>query len=394
VIAVPKREPLKSCMQNGLASARIAFVDDDPRVQDSVCDALQRHEPNLIIERFDCGINFFDHYRQTKHLPPDIVLLDIFLGTKETGFDILEAALPLPMFENTLFVSFSAYTGSNDERWLGYLGFDHSIDKGDIPWDDLAELLATFLTRRQESLSQRAPLKNLIAAVRELSRLRLRTSILEKNFITRLIAPNVFALLENNPGKLEPKLENATIGFADIRGFVQLMNRTEIAQINDILKHFFTFASKTILDEKCFIDKFIGDAVMWFNYGVNAKEAANSCICVAVKIAQGLEALNKEIQNAIHLKVKLNVGFGVASGTCAIGMFGSPEHRIQYSTIGPAVNLASRLCSEAKNGQVLIGGDVIKYCTFATRRIGFKSVKGFDHKVEIRAVEVPAEERV
>ena len=199
----------------------------------------------------------------------------------------------------------------------------------------------------------------------------------------------MFKILDSDPKALEPKYQDIAIGFADIRGFTQLANRLQIQQVNKILELFFEHAVQCSTKENGFIDKFIGDQVMWFHHSGSIEKSSEQCIKAAINIQNGIKELNKTIKEKLHQKIEIQVGIGVTCGNAVVGIFGAPKYRIQYSVLGPPVNLAARLCSEAKGGELLIGGDIIEYCYYQTRKIGFQTIKGFDHQVELLKVIIP-----
>jgi class 3 adenylate cyclase len=69
-----------------------------------------------------------------------------------------------------------------------------------------------------------------------------------------------------------------------------------------------------------------------------------------------------------------------------VGIFGAPQQRIQYSIIGPPVNLASRMCSLAGKGEICVGDRIIEFCELPMKSAGFRAIKGFDYKVEVRKI--------
>jgi adenylate cyclase len=375
-----------------LKGAYIVVVDDEPSVLIRMLRLLNRSGAEA--KGFSDGTEFLNFFLNGAARRPDLVLLDIQLPGKN-GCEVLVDALVSNQFPTTVFASFTGYLGEPDFKWLEHIGFDGHVEKDYIGFDapnkrtGRLNQVESLLTKRKALLTQRDPYRNLSAAVRELSRLRLRTAILINDYITKLVSPDVFAILDSDPTKLSPTLRSITVGFVDIRHFVQLMNRSEMGLIDETLKIFFDFACECILEGNGSVDKFIGDAVMWFHQSSDPNQAAQDCLKVAIKIIQGIPTLRGQIKSQLHFSLPLEVGIGAASGTCAVGIFGSPQYRIQYSVIGPAVNLASRLCSEAKAGQILIGGGIIEHCDWSTRKVGFKQIKGFDHEVEVRSLMIP-----
>jgi adenylate cyclase len=212
---------------------------------------------------------------------------------------------------------------------------------------------------------------------------------LEENYIKKLISPEVFALLEKSPETLAPKYQAVAVGFADVRDFTRLSNRLETFQVSNVLQLFFKHAALLVRQGGGFLDKFIGDSVMWFHQAGSIKASCAECLETAAKIISNMDALNEVIQRRLHLKLRIEIGMGMACGNAAVGIFGAPEIRIHYGVLGPPVNLAARLCSEAPAGTLLIGGEAIEHCAYETTPVAFQAIKGFDHEVEVRKVQVP-----
>jgi len=366
-------------------------VDDIPDFVASMTELFQDCWGYSKISGFCSGPDFLEHYRKGENEPPDIVFLDIDLPYMN-GLDVLKCALLDDIFKETIFVAISEYLRSVDREWLGYIGFDDYNPKP-CDMESLRTIIQQTAQDKKSILARRNPYKNLFAVVEELSNLRLRKAVLENNFVKRLISPEVFELLDTSPKNLTPKYSDAAVGFVDIRGFTQLMNHIQIDQVDELLKLFFESAYKYIVDGGGYLDKFIGDEVMWFHVGDVISDISKRCIQVGSAIISGNGELNRRIQSKLHQRIRINVGVGIACGTCAVGVFGAPKHRIQYSLLGPAVNLASRLCSEARSGELLVGGGIIEHCMHNTRRIGFRTIKGFDHEIEIRKVVIPKTKR-
>jgi class 3 adenylate cyclase len=133
---------------------------------------------------------------------------------------------------------------------------------------------------------------------------------------------------------------------------------------------------------------------MWFHHGKDPERLCEAAIAVACDILSSVSALNEEVRKKSHTVIKLNLGIGLANGQCALGIFGAPEHRIQYSIIGPPVNLASRMCSLAGKNQITIGGRIIDHCKLPMTPPGFKKVKGFEHPVEVRKISLHKKPRL
>lgn len=370
-----------------LNKIKIAIVEDEKN-QREIMEMIFVSEGCHNVTSYPSGEEFLKVYQEFPPAAPDIVILDINMSGM-SGFDVLREALKNGAFSQTLFVAISAHMTANDSRWLKDIGFEHIILK---PYrvEELLNGIKSLLEVRDVVVSRRdLHQREMSAAVQELSNLRLRSSVLENNYIKKLISPKVFHILDSSPDSLIPQDRTVAVGFADIRDFTQLMNSLQIQQVSEVLKLFFEQAIESVTKENGHLDKFIGDEVMWFHESLSVEESCNQCIKAAARIIKGISKLNKAIQKRLHLKLGIQVGIGVACGTAAVGIFGAPKYRIQYTVLGPPVNLAARLCSEARAGEVLIGGEAIEHCLFKSKKIGFRTIKGFDHEVELRSVVIP-----
>ena len=366
-------------MQN---AGTIAIVDDEIDIVEPISVYLKNSGYNVTVHK--SGIDFLEYYKQSESISPDIVFLDIEMPHMN-GLEVLEHSFQNLKLLQSIFVSFTGYLKEGDSRWLGFMGFDANIPKT-IKIDQVLANVKNLIQNKNDIIAKRNPYKNLLAAIHELSHLRLRSAVLENNYIKKLISPEVFDILDTDPNSLIPQNRDIAVAFVDIRDFTKLMNMLPLQQVNQILRLFYEVVVEGVTKEKGFIDKFIADEVMWFHQSDSLEECSKQCIRSAIDIKKGIKELNKEIRNAIHPHIELRVGMGLACGPAAVGIFGTPKYRIQYSILGSPVNLASRLCSEARAGEILIGGDIIQYCSYKTRNIGFRIMKGFEQEVELRSL--------
>jgi adenylate cyclase len=367
----------------------IVIVDDDQDLAGPLTEILGRHDTRYSVSNFQSGQAFLEYFSAAERKAPDLVLLDLKLGKLEdlSGLQVRKQASLSGAFESTLFIAFSGYLSDIDRHWLVELGFDAYLHKG-CTFPLMIETIRSLLSEKAELLARREPYKNLFAVIDELSRLTVRKSVLEKDYIERLISPEVFRLMETNPDSLQPRNTEAAIGFVDIRDFTQLMNRIDIRQVSIILELFVDYISGQVASAGGFVDKFIGDAVMWFHHGSEVAAINRACVQVAVGIQRNIGRLNKQIQARLHQRIPIHLGVGIASGTCAVGLFGGARHRKQYTVLGSPVNLAARLCSDARSGEVLAGGSLLQNCDTPSRPAGFRTVKGFDYEIEVRRLSV------
>ncbi len=152
------------------------------------------------------------------------------------------------------------------------------------------------------------------------------------------------------------KLAQATILFSDVRGFTKLCEGLHPEALVTMMNDYFTFMADVIKGNFGIIDKFIGDAVMaLFGVPTSTGKDAENAVQGAIAMLQALELFNSDRLADGHLP--FNIGIGLATGEVVAGQLGSPE-RMNYTVIGNAVNLSSRIESLTSNygAQLLVCG--------------------------------------
>lgn len=136
--------------------------------------------------------------------------------------------------------------------------------------------------------------------------------------------------------------------FADLTGFTTMTERLGAERTYEIVEAFFRMANGALLRNDAFIDKYIGDAVMaFFNVPIRNPRHSRSAVAAALGIQAGM----KQLSEALGVELKARVG--VAAGYARVGHVGSTDRK-DYTAIGDVVNLAARLETSARPGEVLI----------------------------------------
>ncbi len=176
------------------------------------------------------------------------------------------------------------------------------------------------------------------------------------------VSPDLVNQLSDDPDRLILGGERRPLSilFSDVRGFTTISEsfKDNPAGLTHLMNRFLTVLSDAILHFGGTIDKFMGDAVMAFwNAPLDEPDHVRLSCRSALKMLADVEELNKareaegrETGEIIH---RIDVGIGINTGDCVVGNMGS-ETRFDYTALGDAVNLASRLEGQSKTYGVRI----------------------------------------
>jgi len=147
-----------------------------------------------------------------------------------------------------------------------------------------------------------------------------------------------------------------TLLFSDIRNFTSIAAGMDTNDVLEMLNQCFSVSSDSIFKFDGTIDKFIGDAVLAvFGSPDPDPQQHGNALRAALRMQEAMAELNR--QRAARGQMTCEIGIGVHCGEVLHGFVGAAE-RMEFTVIGNVVNRASRYCSGAKAGEILISSEV------------------------------------
>jgi len=202
--------------------------------------------------------------------------------------------------------------------------------------------------------------------------------------LKRFFAPAVAdaILTAGEQSILTPHRREICYVFVDLRGFTAFTDSAEPEEVQAVLHDYHATMGPLIAEHEGTLDRFAGDGILvFFNDPLPTVEPAKRAARMAIDMRARFGPLREQW---LETGYDLDLGLGIAKGYGTLGAFGF-EGRFDYSAIGGVVNLAARLCGEAKAGQILIDqrmraalGDA-----FASEPVGRMTLKGFVQPVPV-----------
>ena len=204
--------------------------------------------------------------------------------------------------------------------------------------------------------------------------------------LSKYLSPQLYtSIFEGKKiARIESHRKKLTVFFSDMVGFTAKTDSMQPEDLSYVLNGYLNRMAEIILEHGGTLDKFIGDAVLVF-YGDpethGPAEDAQRSIAMALEMRWAIETLKREWSEH-GINPDFSVRSGIATGFCTVGNFGS-ESRMEYTIIGGVVNLASRLESSAKPGEILISQETATLVedVFQLEPVGEIQVKGLARPV-------------
>lgn len=183
------------------------------------------------------------------------------------------------------------------------------------------------------------------------------------NRLRRFLPEPVAAMIVNAGGGstlLNSQRRTVTVLFADLRGFTAYANAVAPEQVIATLNAFHQVSGPLIENAGGTLERFLGDGLLvLFNAPLPCEDPAGQALALAEQMQ---DAFPNAVRPFQYRSTRIGLGIGIATGKATLGQIGF-EGRLDYAAIGPAPNLAARLCDKAGSGQILL-------CEATARAIG------------------------
>jgi adenylate cyclase len=301
----------------------IGIIDDDPSVQDVLKAFLERESYRVTVSSsYDEALAL----AKDKEKRFDAFLMDIQVGGR-SGIELCHNIRALELHRHTPIICFT----SQDDPQVLLSAFNAGADD--------------FISKPINFVSLLARLKLQLQKTDYFKKLERAQAML-----SRYLSPRVanvaleYSQTETVPAPVEC---NVAICFTDIRNFTARSEEMDPGELFKAVSENLARQVEIVYKNGGYIDKFNGDGIMAVFDGEDM--VLKSCRC-ALEILEHASRSNTG-------EDKFPIGIGIHVGRVMMGNIGSPDH-LDYSVIGPAVNLAARLCGFAQSGTIIVSASV------------------------------------
>ncbi len=204
--------------------------------------------------------------------------------------------------------------------------------------------------------------------------------------LSRFLPPELVQEISEGRSRFNEAAErcDVTVLFADLCSFTLATERLGAENVSRILNHFLASMTEVIFRHGGTIDKFIGDGIMVI-FGapthISTEDQAQRAVACAASMMKELERLNRDWR--IEFQWEFQMRIGVHQGASIVGTFGG-DRRADYTVVGSAVNIASRIEAAAEPNQILLTATVAKHLQSALiRPAGSRRLRGVSGDVDV-----------
>lgn len=345
--------------------ARILIVDDNPDNLDIFRHRLAAHNYEILT-----ATDGEEALAVAREKQPDLILLDVMMP-KMDGIEVCRHLKADPSLPFMPIIMVTAKAGSQDVVTALEAGADEyltkPVDHGPLvarvksmlrvkALNDTVQAQSAKLVEWNTTLEKRV--NEQLSQLERLSRL--------KRFFSPQLAEAILTGGADDP--LATHRREVVVVFLDLRNFTTFAELSEPEEVMRVLREYHAEMGKLILEHEATLERFTGDGMMiFFNDPVVVPNPAERALRMAVAMRDRVNEMSIGWRKHGY---DLLLGIGIAQGYATIGAIGF-EGRVDYGAVGTVTNLASRLCGEAKGGQILTHG---------------KTLSEFEHLVEAEPI--------
>lgn len=199
-------------------------------------------------------------------------------------------------------------------------------------------------------------------------------------FMSRFLSPEVARLVSHAglQAAMQERQLTLTVVACDLRGFSRFASEVPSGRVIQVLREYYDAVGQVVAQYGGTIKDYAGDGVLVLvGAPIALPDHAARAVALAHQLRAACEAL---IPRWAALGPRLGIGVGVATGSVTVGVIGGSA-RLEYTAVGAAVNLASRLCELAGDGEILVDRQTVQLAGAEAQERAPISFKGFDEPV-------------
>jgi len=314
----------------------------------------------------------------------DLVLLDIMMPDLN-GYEVLERMRSSPELRNIPVIMISGIGELDSVVRCIELGAEDYLPKPFEPTLLRARVRATLERKRlhdqvvaqaADLASQAAELANwnktleqrVADQLGEIERMGRLRRFLSPQVADLIVASGMEKLLQSHRGEI-------TALFCDLRGFTRFSETSDPEDVMVLLRDYHAVIGQIVIKYGATLEHFAGDGVMMiFNAPVPIDKPQLQAVRMALEMRDAMGTFTQKWRRLGH---DIGFGIGISHGFATLGTIGF-EGRFDYAAVGTVSNIASRLCDEAKPGQILISPRVLMAVedTMKVELVGELTLKG------------------
>jgi adenylate cyclase len=212
-------------------------------------------------------------------------------------------------------------------------------------------------------------------------------------FLARFLSPQLVRMVRERglAGTMQQDRVQLSIMACDLRGFTAFAETAAPEDVIHFLREYYEMVGQAVTDSGGSILGFAGDGVVALvGAPITMADHAHRAVAIALEVRNRFHPM---LDHWSRLGLQLGLGVGIASGFVTVGTIGSSDH-LEYTAVGPPVNLAARLSSYAEAGQVLVDqrtiGLIGENNRFRFESFGSADLKGFARPVPLFSADAVA----